>query len=113
MHHLQIRLPVGRDSIHEGEEIRDADIIDSGGIKVGGKGHAGQSGVASVASAIDAHTLGIGNAFPDEPVDTISDIILHVLTPLLEALFPKSPAVTSGAAIVHLENGETAVGQEL
>src|ERR1035441_996723 len=79
MHHLQIRLPVRRDSIHEGEKICDADIIDSGGIEVWGKGHAGQGGVASVASAIDADTPGIGNTFLDEPFDTIGDVILHGL----------------------------------
>src|SRR5690606_17754160 len=54
VHLGQQRLPVGRNGVHEGEQVGDADVIDGGGVEVRREGDAGQGGVAAVAAAIDA-----------------------------------------------------------
>lgn len=75
--------------------------------------HAGQRGVAAVAGAIDADALRISDAFLDQPVDAVGDVVLHRPAPLAERRFPELAAEAGGAAGVGLEHGVAAVDQKL
>ncbi|KAG1451173.1 hypothetical protein G6F57_016235 [Rhizopus arrhizus] len=113
LHLVQHGLPVRRNGLHEREQVRHAHVVHCGGIEVGRVGHAGQGGVAAVAGAVDADALGVGDAFLDQPLDAVCDVVLHFQAPLPEAGFPKGAAVAGRTAEVHLQHAEAAVGQEL
>ena len=105
--------PVGRDGVHEGEQVAHADVVDRGSVQLGREGHAGQRGVAAVAGAVDAHAGAIGNALRHQPLHAIGDVVLHRQAPLAEAGFPELAAIAGGAAEVHLQHAVAAVGQKL
>ena len=114
MSHLgQHRFPIGRDGLHEGEQVGHAHVVHRRRVQVGREGHAGQRGVAAVAGAVDADALGIGDALLDQPGHAIADVVLHLQAPLAEAGFPEAAAIAGRAPEVHLQHAETPVRQEL
>ncbi|AEK60531.1 hypothetical protein CFU_0697 [Collimonas fungivorans Ter331] len=113
VHLVEERFPVRRDGLHEGEHVGDADIIDRRRIQVRREGDSGQRRIPAVGAAVDRYPLGIGDALLDQPLHAIGDVVLHGLAPLLERRFPELAAVAGRAAVVHLQHGIAAVGQQL
>ena len=113
MEHFEVWLPVGRDRIHESEQVCDAHVIDRRGVEVGCKSDAGERGVAAVTAAVDGDSLWIGDALLDQPLHAVGDVVLHLVAPLLESCLPELSPVAGRAAEIHLQHGVAAIGQEL
>src|SRR5688572_22440784 len=111
--HFQIRLPIRRYRFHEREEVRDSYIINSGGVKLGCVNEPRECRITTVAAAVNSDALGIRDSFFDEPLDTVADVVLHRLAPLLEARLPKLAAVSGRAAEVDLQHCVTSIRQKL
>ena len=84
MHLVKKRFPIGWDRFHERKQIRDAHIIDCCRVEIGRVGNSRQRGVTAVTPAVNRKALRVGNALFDQPLDTVSDVVLHRFTPLLE-----------------------------
>ena len=113
IHLVQKRLPVRRNRFHERKHVGGTNVIDRRGIEIRRKRHAGERGVTAVASAVNRHAFRIGDAFLDQPLHAIGNVVLHRLAPLLERRFPEFAAVAGRAAEIHLENRITAVCEKL
>src|SRR5690606_42117939 len=54
----------------------------------------GQGRVTPVAGTVNGNALGVGNLLIDQPLNAISNVVLHAQTPLLEARFPELATIT-------------------
>src|SRR5271169_2914163 len=97
--------PISGHRAHEGEEIRDADVIDAAGVYAGAEGERGECGVAAVAPAVNAESLWVGDLLSDEPIGGVNHIVGHFCAPLFVAGLDEFFAVAGGTAVIDLEDG--------
>src|SRR3546814_7397201 len=94
-------------------EVVDADVADRATIQVRLAHHAHQCGVAAVGRAVDARPRRVRDALGDGPAHRVGEVVLHRGAPLAVTGELEARAVTAGAALVHLQHGVTAIGQQL
>lgn len=102
IHLFQIRLPVFREGIIKGKQVRQAHIVHAKGIQIRGLDQRTQSGQAAITGFLnggflctnEVQRLGVG--------DTIFQVIEHVPSDLLADCQVKWFAVTTRTAVVDL-----------
>ena len=113
VHHLEHGTPIGRNGLHEGEEVRHPHVVHPASVEFRRKGDARQRGIAAVTCAVDGDAFGVGNALRLEPFHGVGDVVLHAQPPLFVGGLQKTAAVARGAAKVHAHHGIAPVAEKL
>ena len=107
------RLPIRRDGLQQGFEVRRPDDIDSAGKLVGGHRHPGKRCIAAIASTHDRDLVRSGHALLHRPVGRIQQVVVHLAAPLQVRGGDEVLPEARRAAEIDRKHGIAAVGHQL
>src|SRR5918997_1671254 len=76
------RLPVGRDALYKGDDVRRAHDVHGAPEKVRGERDPGEGRVPAVGAAVDGDPLGVGDTPLDGPPYGVHEVVVHFAAPL-------------------------------
>mmetsp|Transcript_5994 Transcript_5994/g.14183 ORF Transcript_5994/g.14183 Transcript_5994/m.14183 type:complete len:330 (-) Transcript_5994:830-1819(-) len=113
-HSISEWTPVWWNRIQKSLDVGGSNNVDTTSIQVGSEGQSSQTSISSIGPAIDTDLVLVRNSLVNRPLDRVCQVMLHISdAPLLVTLVQKGLAVSSRAAIVHLQSGVSTVGKPL
>src|SRR5690606_41694922 len=92
---------------------RSGDVADRAFVPLGIAAGLHHRGIATLARAVGADAFRIAKLMRDRPAHAVGDVVLHLAAPFAVAAGEEAAAAAAGTAIVHLQHGIAAAGEEL
>src|SRR6516165_4824055 len=105
--------PIFRPVLDQAHHVGNADPVDRGDEDVGSERGARERRIAAIARAHDRDAFGIGNAALDRPTHAVDQVVVHLAGELARAGEQELASVSGRAAVIDLQHGVAAVGEEL